>query len=102
LKPYCEDQTDAEILREYVDPRNKEKLEKEGSDSLNGWYSYFLQEGDFEQWQKYCYMEDCKEKRREHLRALWILQRFTLYGSEEWSRMTTIIDPIFQKVKNET
>jgi len=95
MKPYCENQTDAEILRKYVGPQN----EKACPDVLNGWYGYFLQEGDFEHWQKFCYMEDCKEKRREHLRALWILQRFNLFGSEEWSRMTTIINPVFQKVK---
>jgi len=95
MKPYCEDQRDAEELRAYVNPKNLIAC----PDVLNGWYGYFLQEGDFEHWQKYCYMEDNKEKRREHLRAFWILQRFNLFGSEEWSRMTIPINALFQKVK---
>jgi len=98
LKPYSEDQQDAEILRNHVAPANELAM----PDVLNGWYGYFLNEGDFEHYQKFCYMKDCPEKRREKLRALWILQRFNLFGSEEWSRMTTIINPLFQLVKNET
>jgi len=98
LKAYCDNQEDAEILRNYVTPQNNISC----PDVLNGWYDIFLHEGDFEQWQKFCYMKDCKEKRREKLRALWILQRFNLFGSQEWSTMTTIINPLFQIVKAET
>jgi len=97
LKPYCENQKDAEELRNYINPRNEISC----PDILNGWYGIFLKEGDFEEWQKYCYMEDCKEKRREKLRALWILQRFNLFGSIEWTQMTLQIAPLFEKVKAE-
>jgi len=93
LNLYNKTQEEAEITRKQVG-KGGPKI-----DELNGWYAYFLEEGDFEHWQKYCYMENCKEKRREHLRALWILQRFNLFGSEEWTRMTGIINPLFQKVK---
>jgi len=92
---YNTNQKEAEITRKQVEEGGPK------IDDLNGWYGYFLQEGDFEHWQKYCYMDDTKEKRREHLRALWILQRFNLFGSEEWTRMTTIINPLFQIVKAE-
>jgi len=95
LKPYCENQTDAEVLRSYITPRNDLAF-----DSLEC-YGSFLQEGDFEHWQKYCYMEDCKEKRREHLRAMWILSRFNLYGSLEWSQETITRNALWEIVKHD-
>jgi len=101
LKPYCENQQDAEILRDYVTPRNKEALEKNGTDELNGWYGIFLKEGDYETYQPFCYMKDCKLKRVEKLRAMWILQRFNLFGSQDWTDMTIKINPLWQVVKGE-
>jgi len=97
LKLYCENQQDAEILRDYVNPKNEIAC----PNVLEGWYGIFLHEGDFEHWQKYCYMENCKEKRVEKLRAMWILQRFNLFGSKDWTDMTTKINPLFQVVKGE-
>jgi len=101
LKPYCENQKDAEELRDYINPRNLEEFKKHNLDILNDWYAIFLREGDFEFYQQFCYMEDCKFKRVEKLRAMWILQRFNLFGSEEWTDMTTKINPLFQIVKKE-
>jgi len=98
LKPYCENQTDADILRDYATPLNLIAC----PDDLMLWYQYFLNEGDFEHWQKYCYMEECKEKRRERLRAMWIAQRFNLFGSYEWTEFTKNIHPLFETVRSES
>jgi len=97
LKPYCENQKDADILRDYITPRNEIMC----PDNLIDNYGHFLQEGDFEHWQKYCYMEDCKEKRREHLRAMWILSRFYLFGSYEWSQETITRNALWEIVKHD-
>ena len=64
-------------------------------------YAYFLQEGDFERYQPACYLSrDSKEFQElkaeaeaipdskdpvEQLRKLWILERFTVYQSKEWT-----------------
>jgi len=58
-------------------------------------YSKFLHDGDFEKWQPCCYMKhDSKEfqlmalaAQREYQRALWILNRFTIYNSPDWNRL---------------
>jgi len=93
MKAYCENQKDSEELRSYISPLQ--------GDGLCGWYEYFLDEGDYEQWQKFCYMEDCPEKRRAHLKALWILQRFNLFGSMPWTQLGLQIHPLFQAVKED-
>jgi len=98
LKPYCENQKDAEELRDYVTPRNFIDC----PEPLHDYYELFLHAGDYEQLQQYCFMEDCKEKRREHLRALWILQRFNLFGGEEWSRLTPEFSTLLQIVRAES
>jgi len=58
-------------------------------------YCEFLHLHDFETWQPFCYMNKDNElfrlgsiaAQREYLRALWILNRFTLYQSPSWSRL---------------
>ena len=58
-------------------------------------YSEFLHLYDFETWQPFCYMDKESEQwrvgsisaQREYVRALWILNRFTLFQSPSWNRL---------------
>jgi len=58
-------------------------------------YSEFLHLHDFETWQPFCYMMKDSEvfrlgsiaAQREYVRALWILNRFTVYQSPQWNRL---------------
>jgi len=58
-------------------------------------YSEFLHLHDFETWQPFCYMKkDSKIFRmgaiaaqREYVRALWIVNRFTVFQSPQWYRL---------------
>ena len=58
-------------------------------------YSEFLHLHDFETWQPFCYMKNDTElyrsgaiaAQREYMRALWILNRFTIYESPSWFRL---------------
>jgi hypothetical protein len=58
-------------------------------------YGEFLRSGDFETWQKFCYMDQNTEEyrlgaiaaQREFMRALWILNRFNTFQSPAWYRM---------------
>ena len=58
-------------------------------------YSEFLHHDDFDAWQPYCYMDKDTESfrlgsiaaQREYVRALWILNRFTVYQSPQWNRL---------------
>jgi hypothetical protein len=58
-------------------------------------YSEFLHLHDFETWQPFCYMQKDSNifrigaiaAQREYMRALWILNRFTVYQSPSWFRL---------------
>lgn len=58
-------------------------------------YGEFLHSNDFELWQSFCYMKhNTKQFRigaiaaqREYMRALWILNRFTIFRSPDWYRL---------------
>jgi hypothetical protein len=58
-------------------------------------YSEFLHLHDFETWQPFCevkedsniYRVGAISAQREYLRALWILNRFTIYQSPSWFRL---------------
>jgi len=58
-------------------------------------YSEFLHLHDFETWQPFCYVKKDSDifrmgaisAQREYLRALWILNRFTVYQSPSWFRL---------------
>jgi len=49
-------------------------------------YSKVLQDGDFERWQKFCYIDkNSREFKQGYINALWIFNRFTRFNSPEWS-----------------
>ena len=58
-------------------------------------YSEFLHLHDFETWQPFCGVKEDSDifrmgaisAQREYLRALWILNRFTVYQSPSWFRL---------------
>ncbi len=70
-------------------------------------YSEFLHLHDFETWQPFCYVKKDSNifrmgsisAQREYLRALWILNRFTLYESPEWYRLCDKIHENWRTLK---
>jgi len=56
----------------------------------NGWYEFFIQEGDFERWQPFCYMNTGSQEWWEgYTLACWIMNRFTTYWGPEWSKLNS-------------
>ena len=59
-----------------------------GIDNRMEQYGAYLQEGDFEEWQPFCYIDkDSPEFKIAKVRALWIMSRFEVYCSIEWKKL---------------
>jgi hypothetical protein len=80
----CEHQ----IIEDYKDSRNSDTNREKV-------YCEFLHLHDFETWQPFCYVNKDSDifrmgaisAQREYMRALWILNRFTVYQSPSWFRL---------------
>jgi len=60
-------------------------------------YSNMLADGDFERWQKFCYLDkNSKEYREGFLNMMWIFQRFTQFGSPEWVQANEFIQKNYE------
>lgn len=76
---------------------DEEEHRKEGIEV----YSKILHTGDFERWQKFCYMDkNSQEFKMGKLNALWIIQRFTEFGSEEWELNNFLIRKYMEMTGN--
>ena len=80
----CEHQIDETRDKAWIADTEREKV-----------YSEFLHLDDFETWQPFCYMKKDSElfrigsiaAQREYVRALWIVNRFTIFQSPQWYRL---------------
>jgi len=77
----------------WLDPLN------EDFDKTMNYYS-FLQEGDFERWQGFCYTDrNSEEWKKGYLNACWIINRFTEWGSPQWIVVNKIIQNMIKEVE---
>lgn len=83
-----------------AEARVKLFLEVPIEDRMNT-YSKFLQEGDFEEWQQYCYIDkDSPEFKIAKVRALWIMSRFEVYCSIEWKKLLVEKNELIKSLNN--